>query len=96
MLQEIEVANTGAGCGERVCQMYGVSELSDGETLCCVMKLYGPSLADVLQRKDHTPFSLKQVLKYSIECLEGLVALHNNGAPGTALGVHPAGAQLSQ
>mmetsp|Transcript_44436 Transcript_44436/g.112432 ORF Transcript_44436/g.112432 Transcript_44436/m.112432 type:complete len:304 (-) Transcript_44436:1532-2443(-) len=77
--QEIDVANTGAGCGERVCQMYGVSELSDGETLCCVMKLYGPSLADELERKDHAPFGLRQVYKYSIEILEGLVALHDSG-----------------
>jgi serine/threonine protein kinase len=77
--QEVEVFNSSTGCGDRVCQMYGVSELSDGETLCCVMKLYGQSLADLLEEKNHNPFSLNKVYKYSVECLEALVALHNNG-----------------
>lgn len=77
--QEIDVFSRAALCHEQICKLYGVSELRDGCTMCCVMKLYGQSLADVLQDNGGTPFGLHQIRSYAIDCLEALNALHSQG-----------------
>uniref|UniRef100_A0A061QNE9 E3 ubiquitin-protein ligase KEG n=1 Tax=Tetraselmis sp. GSL018 TaxID=582737 RepID=A0A061QNE9_9CHLO len=77
--REIEVFRRASAAGKQVCQLYGVSELRGSPSLCSVMKLYGPTLAEVLRDNGGRPFPLEQIFSYSIDCLESLAALHDMG-----------------
>mmetsp|Transcript_17108 Transcript_17108/g.47755 ORF Transcript_17108/g.47755 Transcript_17108/m.47755 type:complete len:390 (+) Transcript_17108:211-1380(+) len=76
---EIDVLSRASACGDQICKLYGVSELSDGATMCCVMKLYGPTVLDLLRESGGTPLTLERIYSYSVDCLEVIAALHEKG-----------------